>query len=78
MQEMNNWKRCIVVDIYSMIVGYAFTMVDVCFTTVDFIFTLIKYVLTLVHCNHTLREYKLILIENIISFSRIKPHFRRK
>ena len=64
MQEMCNWKWCNIVEMYSMIVGYVFTFVDLRFTIVEYNFTLVKYILILV-------EYKLILIEIKISFRRI-------
>ena len=64
MQEMYNWMWCIIIEIYSMIVGYAFTFIDLRFTMID-------YNITIVDCDFTLWDYKLNLIENIISFSRL-------
>ena len=64
LQEMCSWKWCIIVEMYSMIVGYALIIVDYIFTFVDYDLTLVYYILTLI-------KYKLIIIENIFSFSRI-------
>ena len=64
MQEMCNWMWCIIVEIYSIIVGYAFTFINLRFTIVDYNITIEDY-------NFTLWDYILNSIENIISFSRL-------
>ena len=47
MQEMWNWKWCIIVEIYSMIFDYVLSIVDYDFTIVDHDFTLVDCDLTL-------------------------------
>ena len=47
MQEMCNWKWCIIVELYPMIVDYVFTKVEYRFTLVEFIFNLVEYKLIL-------------------------------
>ena len=64
MQEMHNWMWCILVEMYSIIVCYAFTFIDLRFTKVDYNIIIVDY-------NFTLWDYILNLIENIISFSRL-------
>ena len=64
MQEMCNWKWCIIVEMYSMIVDYVLSIVDYNFTMID-------YDITIVDCDFILWDYIPTLIENIISFSRL-------
>ena len=49
MQEMCNWKWCIIVEMYFMIVDYVFTFVGYSFTLVEYNLTLVKYNLILVN-----------------------------
>ena len=60
MQEMCNWKWCIVKEMYSMIVDYVLSKVDYSFNIVDYNFTLVDNIITLV-------DYLLISVENINS-----------
>ena len=64
MQEICNWMWCIIVEMYSMIVDYVLCIVDYVFTIVAYNFIIVDY-------NFTLWDYMLILVENIISFSRL-------
>ena len=68
---MYNWMWCIIVEMYSMIVDYVLSIVD-------YVFTTRAYNVIIVNSNFTLWDYKLILVENIISFSRIYTHFSIK
>ena len=46
MQEMHYWKWCIIVEIYSVIGGYVFTIVDLSFTIIDYDITSVDYIFT--------------------------------